>query len=102
MGPIELWLTIHATKRDIPWSWVSISKLALDFLLLVTSGAEFSFAIWLNANIDDGHVQLADLIGPVVKVLTFSLDFGLIYIGKRSGNKVLKFKIYKLIPQNLF
>jgi ATP-binding cassette subfamily C (CFTR/MRP) protein 1 len=89
LAPLELWVGGQAGGRTIPWSWVNVTKLALDFLLVVFSGAEFCVAIWLQTNFDDSLVQMADLIGPIAKILTCCLDFALVYFGKRSGNKNL-------------
>lgn len=52
---------------------------------MATSCMELVYVIGLHYY-GFGPVQLADFVGPVIKMITFCLDFFLVLAAKQSGN----------------
>ena len=100
MAPLELWLGVKSSRRFIPWSWVNVSKLTFDSLLVLVTGFNLCFVFWLH-EMDPGFIQLADFIGPVIKLATFCLDITLVILARRSGIHIQNSTLKRLLSHHL-
>ena len=54
MGPIEARRYLRSVNRNIPWSWLNLSKIALTIGLISLSVAELIFVVQ-----DDQHIRVS-------------------------------------------
>uniref|UniRef100_A0A1Q3FWR2 ABC-type glutathione-S-conjugate transporter n=2 Tax=Culex tarsalis TaxID=7177 RepID=A0A1Q3FWR2_CULTA len=77
---IELWYLRNSRNRDVPWSWVNLTKLAVLGLLLALTLADL-----IKAFTKHGPVDAVYFYTPVIKIATFVFAAALIYLNKFYG-----------------
>lgn len=55
-------------NRNVPWSWVNVSKLTITALLVILTFVDLGLAIGRRA---ESYIFPVDFYTPVIKIVTF-------------------------------
>uniref|UniRef100_A0A6M2DRX2 ABC-type glutathione-S-conjugate transporter n=1 Tax=Xenopsylla cheopis TaxID=163159 RepID=A0A6M2DRX2_XENCH len=81
-SPMELYYAWNSKKKNVPWSFLNISKLLLTALLIALSFVNLGHAISLS---NSENVFNVSYYTPTIKILTFLLSATLLFLNKRHG-----------------
>jgi hypothetical protein len=87
LAGIEFRANRRSRKRFVRRSWVNVSKVTLDALLIALTVFKLAAALWaaLGDAGDEDLVQAADFAAQGVFLATFVLDLALVLLAKRAG-----------------
>lgn len=68
---LELYYILSSKMRDVPWSWLNISKLFVTFIIIVLTITDLATAIKYKGTDETTEVHNVDIYMPVIKILTF-------------------------------
>lgn len=93
-SPLEVCYIINSKRRDIPWSWLNISKLAITAVLCILALSDLTTS-FKSAAASDSVVPSVDIFSPLIKLLSIvSIISYISWTISHTMNACLLFKIY--------
>lgn len=71
--PIEAYYLLHSKTRDVPWSWINISKFGVTFAIIIVLAADL--ATIFQATFSETIVYDVEFYTPVIKAVTIVSSF---------------------------
>ncbi|CAK9795197.1 Multidrug resistance-associated protein 1 [Anthophora quadrimaculata] len=79
---IEIYYVLNSKRKNIPYTWLFISKQVLTVVLILLSIIDLGKAIH---NSTDHEVYNVDYYTPIIKIVTFALAFTLVMYNRKHG-----------------
>ncbi|XP_068990931.1 multidrug resistance-associated protein 1 isoform X8 [Neodiprion pinetum] len=80
---METYYILSSKRRNIPFTWILISKLLLTSLLVILSIADLGYAIYSQANGET--VYSVDYCTPLIKLISFAMALVLLLYNRKYG-----------------
>ncbi|XP_030761803.1 multidrug resistance-associated protein 1 isoform X2 [Sitophilus oryzae] len=79
---LEVYYITNSKKKDIPWNWLNVSKLAVTGILCVLMLSDFVTSL---SSSKTEFVPSVDIYTPIFKLLSFILSAALLFFNKKYG-----------------
>uniref|UniRef100_A0A0P4ZTZ3 ABC-type glutathione-S-conjugate transporter n=1 Tax=Daphnia magna TaxID=35525 RepID=A0A0P4ZTZ3_9CRUS len=84
-APYETYQILYSNTRYIPWSFINISKMVINLLLIILSIISIIYAVIQSNNGVELYTNDVYYVTPAILAATFVLTLGLMLAGKKRG-----------------